>query len=104
MAEFELVVFRVGLPGLPNEIDSIGDLGHKAFAETESPIAIFVVREEADGVAASVGSVIPGAVIVDGPVHELVAGVGADLVDIEEIGHAELAEAEFEAAARKFVE
>ena len=30
--------------------------------------------------------------------------VGADGIDVEEVGHAELAEAEFEAAARKFVE
>ena len=31
-------------------------------------------------------------------------GVGAGGVEIEKVGHAELAEAEFEAAARKFVE
>ncbi len=31
-------------------------------------------------------------------------GVGADGVDIEEIGHAEFAEADFQAAAGEFVE
>ena len=92
------------LPGPPDEIDAVGDFRHEGFGETESPVAVFEVGGEADGVAASVGGVVVGAVVVGGPVEELEVSVGADGIDVEEIGHAELAEAEFETAARQFVE
>ena len=104
VAKFVFEVFRVDLPGPPDEIDAVGDFRHEGFGETESPVAVFVVGGEADGVAARVGGVVPGAVVVGGPVEELEVRVGADGVDVEEIRHAEFAEAEFEAAAREFVE
>ncbi len=104
VAEFVFEIFRVDLPGLPDEIDSVGDFRHESFGEAESPVAVFEVGGEADGVAAGVGGVVPGAVVVGGPVDELEVSVGADGVDVEEIRHAEFAEAEFETAAREFVE
>ena len=104
VTQFVFVIFCVDLPGPPNEIDSICDFGHESFGEAESPVAIFVVGGSADGVTAGVGGIIPGAVVVGGPVDELEVSVGADGVYVEEIGQGELAEAEFEAAARKFFE
>ena len=50
------------------------------------------------GVAAGVGGVVPGAVVVGGPVDELEVGVGADGVEVEEVGEAHLADVEIEAA------
>ena len=94
----------MGLPGLPDQIDAVGDFRHEGFGETESPVAVFVVGGESHGVAARVGGVVPGAVVVGGPVEELEVRIGAHRIDVEEVGHAELAEAEFETAARQFVE
>ena len=70
-AKFVFEILCVDLPGPPYEIDTIGDFRHEGFGETESPVAVFVVGGEADGVAASVGGIVPGAVVVDGPVDEL---------------------------------
>ena len=53
------------------------------------------------GVTAGVGGVVPGAVVVDGPVHELEVLVGTIGVEIEEIGETELAEPDFDAALGK---
>ena len=104
MPQFKFVVFRVDLPRLPHEIDAVGDLGHETFAEAESPIAVFEVGGQPDGVATRVGGVVPRAVVVGGPVEELEVGVGSDGVHIKRVRHAELAEAEFEASAREFLE
>jgi len=103
-AQFVFEVFGVGLPGLPNKVDSVGDFGHESFGEAEAPVAIFEVGGEADRVAAGVSGVVVGAVVVGGPVDELEVSVGADGIEVEKVGHAEFAEAEFEAAARELVE
>ena len=104
VTQFVFEIFRVRLPRLPDQIDAVGDLGHESFGEAKSPVAVFVVGGKADGIAASVGGIVPGAVVIDRPVEELEVSVGADGIDIEEIGHAELAEADFQTAARQFVE
>ena len=104
VTQFVFEVFGVGLPGLPDEIDPVGDFWHESFGEAEAPVAVFEVGGEADGVAASVSGVVVGAVVVSGPVDELEVSVGANGIEVEKVGHAEFAEAEFEAAARKFVE
>ena len=104
MTQFVFEILGVDLPGPPDQVDAVGDFRHEGFGETESPVAVFVVGGEADGVAAGVGGVVPGAVVVGGPVEELEVRVGADGIDVEEIRHAELAEADFETAARQFVE
>ncbi len=104
MTEFVFVIFRVDLPGAINEIDSIGYFGHESFGEAETPVAIFVIGGETDGVAAGIGGIVPGSVVVGGPVDELQVGIGADGVYVEEVGQSELAEAEFQTAAREFFE
>src|ERR1700679_522827 len=48
-------VFAAGLPGTPDEIDAVGDLGHEGFNEAESPVTVFEVSHGTDCVAASVG-------------------------------------------------
>ena len=101
---FELEIFGVDVPGLPDQIDAVGDLWHERFDEAEGPVGVVVFDQATDGVAAGVGGVVPGAVVVDGPVEELEVSVGADGVGVEEVGEAEFAEADFDAAAGKSVE
>ena len=102
--DFVFVVLGMNLPRAPDEVDAVRDFRHEGFGETESPVAVLEVGGEADGVAARVCGVVPGAVVVGGPVEKLEVSVGADRVAVEEIRHAEFAEAEFETTAREFVE
>ena len=78
VAEFVFVVFGVDLPGPPDQFDSVGDFGHEGFGETESPVAVLEIGGEANGVAAGVGGIVLGAVVVGRPVEELEVRVGAD--------------------------
>src|SRR5579872_969117 len=103
-AEFVFEILGVYLPRFPDEIDAVGDLGHQGFGKTESPVAIFEIEYGTDCVTAGVGGVVPGAVIVDGPVEELEMRVGAGGIDVEKIRQAEFAESEFETAAGQFGE
>ncbi len=57
-----------------------------------------VLEDGGVGVAAGVGGIVPGAVVVDGPVEELQVAVGADGVDVEVVGQAHLADVKLEAA------
>src|SRR6476660_3964834 len=102
-AKFVLEIFGMNLPGLPHQIDAVGNLGHQTFGETESPISVFKVEDRAYCVSASIGSVVPCTVIVGGPIDELKMRVGTDRIDVDKIGHAELAEAKFEPSPWKFV-
>src|SRR5262249_31477436 len=104
MPLFQLVIFGMDLPRLPDKVDAIGDFGYQGFAETESPVVVFVIGCQSDGVVARVGGVIPGVVVVGGPVEELEMRIGADRVDVKEIRHAELAETDLEMVPWKLFE
>ncbi len=80
------------------EVDAVGDGGHEGEEIAAGEESVVVLGDGSDGVAAGVGGVVVGAVVVDGPVHELEMAIGADGVDIEEVGDAELADAEIDAA------
>ena len=92
------------LPHLPHQIDSVRNLGHESFAEAEAPIAVFIIGGKADGVAACVGGIVPGAVVVDGPVGELKVCIRAHRINVKEVRHAELAKADFQPTAWQFIE
>ena len=77
--------------------DAVGDRGHQHLAEAGRPGAVVVFRHQPVRVAARVGGVIVGAVVHDGPVHELEMAVAADRVQVEEIHRAHLAQAQFQA-------
>ena len=98
LAQLELAVVGVGAAEGPVQVDAVGDDGHGEEAVAQAPDAVVVLGHAAHGVAAGVGGVVPGAVVVHGPVHELEVGVGADVVDVEEIGQGHLAQAELDAA------
>src|SRR5579872_147735 len=103
-AEFVFDILRMRLPRLPDEVDSVGDFGHEGFAEAKTPALIFKIDDGTNRVATSIGGIVPGAIVVDGPVKKLKMGIAAGRVDIEEVWHAELAKPEFDAAAREFLE
>ncbi len=104
MAQFIFPIFRMNLPRPPHQIDSIRDLRHEPLGEAETPVTVLIVRHHAHGVAARIGGVVPCAVVVHRPVVELKMGVGAYRIHVKEIRQAELAETNFQAAARQFVE
>jgi len=59
-----------------------------------------VLEDGGEGVAAGIGGVVPGTVVVDGPVEELEVTVGADVVDVEEVRKAHLADVKFKSPLR----
>src|SRR5579864_8890797 len=92
------------LPRSPHQVDPVSDLGHEGFREAKSPISILEFGNRANGVAARIGSVVVGAVVVDGPVRKLKMSVGSHRILVEEIDHAEFAETDFQATTGNFIE
>src|SRR5215470_8156082 len=70
-AEFVCKVFGMGLPRLPDQINSVCYLGHQRFDETESPITIFIISGSPDGVTPRIGGIVIGTIVVNRPVGEL---------------------------------
>ncbi len=97
-AEFELHVLAAGLAQVPHQVDTVGDGRHQGDGVAGRPDLVIVFGDGGVGVAAGVGRVVPCAVIVDGPVHELQVAVGADAVDVEIVRQTHLADVELEAA------
>jgi len=98
-----LPVFRMNLPGPPYQIDSVCNFRHEPFRKTEAPVAVLVIRDQSHGVTARVGGIIPRAVVIHRPVHELKMSVGAHRILIEEIRQAELAKADFQPPPRQLI-
>ena len=98
VAQFEFHVLAAGAAQVPVEVDAVGDGGHQGEAVAGGPGFVVVLGDGGVGVAAGVGGVVPCAVVVGGPVQELQVAVGADAVEVEDVGQAHLADAEFEAA------
>jgi len=98
MAQLELAILAVSAAEGPVEIDAVGDDGHGEDAVSQTPYAVVIFGEAAEGVAARVGGVVPCTVVVHGPVHELKVGVGGDFVGIDEVIRAHFADAKFKAA------
>ena len=81
--QLELVVFAPCPAQIPVQIDAVGNGGHQGDAVTEGPGVVVVLGDRAVGVTAGVRGVVVGAVVIDGPVHELEVGVGARTIEIE---------------------
>ena len=99
--KFEFEVFRAGATQIPVQVGAVRHLGHQGLAEAKRPVAVVIFGDHADGVAAGVGGIVVGAVVVDGPVHELGMTVAATVVEVEEVSHSELARAQFQATDRQ---
>src|SRR5262249_11630323 len=100
LAEFELEVLAARSAERPVEIDAIGDGGHGGEGIARRPGTIVILKDRCGGIATGIGRVGPGAVIVDGPVQELEMAVGADVVDVEVVGQAHLADMQLKATLR----
>ena len=83
---------------VPVVVDAVGDGGHEGDRIARGEVAVIVLDDGGVGVAASVGGIVPRAVVVGRPVHELEMAIGTDSIEVEEVGEAKLANAEFEAA------
>ena len=95
---FELAVLGVGAAEGPVHVNAIACDGHGEEAVSQTPDFVVVLGHAAHGVSAGVGGVVPGAVVVNRPVHELQVAVGAWAVDVEEVGQRHFADAELDAA------
>src|SRR6266568_7389768 len=71
MAQFKLAVLAMGTAESPVHVDSVGDDGHGEEAVANGPGAIVIFGHGSDSVSARVGGVVPRAVVVCGPIHEL---------------------------------
>ena len=98
LAEFELHVLAAGPGEGPVEVDAVGGDGHGGEAIAGGPVFIVVLEDGSVGVATGVGGVVPGSVVVDGPVEELEVAVGANGIDVEVVGEAHLTDVKLEAA------
>jgi len=95
--ELELHILSTGAADGPVEVDAVGGGGHGGETVAGGPVFVVVFKDAGVGVAAGIGGVVPGSVVVDGPIEELEVAVGADGVDVEVVGEAHLAEVELEA-------
>ena len=64
----ELEVFGASTAKVPLEIDAVRDGGHERFGKVESPSRTLIGDDRADGISASIGGIVPRAVVIDGPV------------------------------------
>ena len=82
------------------EIDAIRHFGHQRFGEASREPVVVVFENHAIGVAARVCGVVVRAVVVHSPVQELQVAIGAPGVEVEEVGHAEFADAKLDSPRR----
>ena len=98
LAVLEFDVLAAGAMEGVVEVVAVGYGGHEREGVACGEVAIGVLGDEGVGVAAGVGGVVPCAVVIDGPVEELEVGIGADGVEIEEVGEAHAAGPELKSA------
>ncbi len=97
-------IFRMHLPRAPHQVNSVRHFRHQPFGETDPPVAILEIRHDSNGIAARVGGIIPGAVVIHRPVGKLKMRVGTNRIHVKEIRHAELAKANLQPPPRQFIE
>jgi hypothetical protein len=67
------------LPWPPHQINSVRDFRHEPFGEAEASVAVFIVHDCADRVAARIGGVVQGALVVHR--RELKMGIRLNLLE-----------------------
>ena len=65
MAQFEFYIFGVSFMKIPFKINSVRDFGHERFAKPHAPVSIFVISYKSPSVAASIGGIIVGAIVIN---------------------------------------
>ena len=84
------------------EIDAVGDYRHEGQSVTSGEGVVDVLAYRSVSISAGVGGVVPGTVVVYGPVEKLKVGVGANRVDIEKVWQTHASDVEFDAADGQF--
>ena len=93
----EFPILAVSARKSPVEGDAVGDGGHGEDAVAKRPVAVVIFDNAADSVSARISGIVPRAVVVDGPVEELMVAVAGNVVLIENIRQSHLAGTDFEA-------
>ena len=96
--QLDLIVLRVRPQNIGVQVRPIRNLWHKGLGEARRPILVLILQHYARRVAARVRRIIPSAVVVHGPVHELQMAIAAHRVLIEVIRHREFADVHFQPA------
>ena len=99
LPQLELPVLPTRPPQVPVQVDSVGHRRHQRQRIPRRPVLVVILGDRAVGVAARVGRVVPRAVVVHRPVHELQMAVRANRVDIEKSPAASSCRRETPAAA-----
>ena len=100
--QLDFGVFGVGARDVGIEVNAVGDLGHEPFGEPRGPVPIVVFHHGGKGEASRIRGIVVGAIVVDGPVHELKICVAPVVVYIEEIDNAHFPESNLDAALWQF--
>jgi len=66
--QFEFGIFRAGALKVCVKIDAIGDFWHQSFGKAHCPLAVVVLDHGAVSVSAGVCGIVPGAIIIHGPI------------------------------------
>ena len=93
---FELEILGARTRQVGIEMNAVGLFRHERFGEAHRPAAVVVFEDCAIGVAAGVGGIVVGAVVVDRPVEELEVAVGAPGIEVEKVREAEFSDAKFD--------
>jgi hypothetical protein len=68
--KFQFEVFCSGAMQIPVQVGAVGHLGHQGLREAKRPVAVVVFGNHADALAAGVGGIVVGAVVVDSPIQD----------------------------------
>ena len=71
LTQLELPVLPTRTAQIPFQVDTIGNGRHQRHSVTRRPDLIVVLGDDGIGVTTGVRRVVPCAVVIDGPVHEL---------------------------------
>ena len=99
--KFELDVLGMCVANICIESDPVSDGRHHRLRGSDGPARRVELREHAPCVSARVGGVVVSAVVVDGPVRELLVAVAQHAVRVEEVDHAELSGSQLDSALRE---
>ena len=69
--EFEFEIFRMSAAEICIQVRTVGNFRHQCLDKAQRTVRCIEVGQNANRVAASVGSIAPGAIVNDRPVHEL---------------------------------
>ena len=90
VVKFQFGAFRTGPGKVHVEPACVAGFRRQSLADARRPVAVMILAHHRKGVAAAVGRISVGGVVVERPVHELIVAIAADRIDVEKIEQAHL--------------